>query len=286
MALVNMPGRLKCSGAAAGRASRFSRMAATRCRLPSRQASVLAAPSPTRAYSAISAGLPMTPKSRAAQFRCPIARASALRVRPGFTGSCANWQDSSSLFRAFQHCRDLDRWSGSPNAHVNLQHNQQNAEADKDSTDRAFDEYQDVPAGDQHGAAKVFLKARPEHEPKQDRCRMKAKPEQHITENADDDRLTDLEHVVVGGIDADADEEQRARIEILVRNRQQLHPDPDQRHVEQDEHDVANPKARDEAPENIRMLLDELRTGHDALDHQRAQQQRHHSIARNAKAHC
>jgi hypothetical protein len=33
------------------------------------------------------------------------------------------------------------------------------------------------------------------------------------------------------------------------------------------------------------MLADQLRAGHDALDHQGAQDQRHHRVARNAEAH-
>src|SRR5262249_50249987 len=147
---------------------------------------------------------------------------------------------------------------------------QQHAEANEYGADRTFHEHQDIAARDQHGAAEIFLKARPEHKAKQDRRRMKAEPQQHIAENADDDGFADLEHVVVGGVDSDANEKQRAGIEILVRNGQQLHPDADQRHVEQHEQDVADPEAGDQAPENIRMLLDQLRAGHDALDHQGA----------------
>src|SRR6185437_14108419 len=119
-------------------------MAATRCRLPSRQASVLAAPSPTQVCLAISAGLPMTPKSRTAQFRCPIARASALRVRPAFIGSCVNWQGFSSLVRAFQHCRDLDRCFGAAEAEVDLQSDQQHAQSDEDCADWTLHEHPNV----------------------------------------------------------------------------------------------------------------------------------------------
>lgn len=44
---------------------------------------------------------------------------------------------------------------------------------------------------------------------------MEIEQQQQIADQPDDDGLADLEHVVVGAVDADAHEEQRARIEIL-----------------------------------------------------------------------
>ena len=52
----------------------------------------------------------------------------SLSDRPGigfegqqaFTALCANWRVSSPLFRALQHCRNLDRWLCAANAHVDL----------------------------------------------------------------------------------------------------------------------------------------------------------------------
>ncbi len=114
---------------------------------------------------------------------------------------------------------------------------------------------------------------------------MEAQPQQDVAEQADAHHFADLEEVVVGGIDADADEEHRARVEELVGDRQHLHPDADQRHVEQNQHDVADPEAGNETPENVRMLRDQLRSGHDALDHQRAEEERHHGVAGDAQTH-
>src|SRR5664279_3250686 len=169
--------------------------------------------------------------------------------------------------------------------HVDLHDDQQHAHEDEERADRVLDEHQDVAARYQHGAAEILLEARPEHEAKQHRRRMEIEQQQYIADDADDDDLADLEHIVVGAVDADADEEHRARIEIFVRDRQQLHPQADHRDVEHHQDDVADPEARDQAPENIRVLADELRAGHDALYHQRAQDQRHHRVARNAEAH-
>ena len=137
---------------------------------------------------------------------------------------------------------------------VDLGRDQQHAQRDEERADRPLDEHPEIAARDQHGAAEVLLEARAEHEAEQDRRRMEAEPQQDIAEDADHERLADLEHVVVGAVDADADEEQRARIEIAVRDRQQLHPDADHRHVEEHQQDVADPEARDQAPEDIRML--------------------------------
>ena len=66
---------------------------------------------------------------------------------------------------------------------------------------------------------------------------------------------------------------------------EQLHPQPDHRHVEDDQQDVADPEARDQAPEDVGVLADQLRAGNDAVNDQRAQQQRHHGVAGNAEAH-
>ena len=66
---------------------------------------------------------------------------------------------------------------------------------------------------------------------------------------------------------------------------EQLHPQADHRHVENDQQDVADPEARDQAPEDVGVLADELRAGNDAVNDQRAQQQRHDGVAGNAEAH-
>ncbi len=100
---------------------------------------------------------------------------------------------------------------------------------------------------------------------------MEIETQQDVTDHADEQGFADLEHVVIGGIDPDADEEHRDRIEIAIGNAQELHPQPDHRHVEDDQKDVADPEARDQAPENIGVLGDQLRTGNDAVNDQRAQ---------------
>src|SRR5215831_18873350 len=122
--------------------------------------------------------------------------------------------------------------AGAAEPEIDLAPNEQHAQADEYRADRPGDEDGEIAARDQHGAAEIFLEARSEHEAEQNRRRVKSEPQQDVAEKADHEHFGDLEHVVVGGIDPDADEEQRTRIEIAVRNGQHLHPDADQRHVE------------------------------------------------------
>ena len=61
--------------------------------------------------------------------------------------------------------------------------------------------------------------------------------------------------------------------------------DTDQWHVEDDKQDVADPEAGDQAPEDVGVLADHLRSRLDALDDQRAEQEGHHRVARNAERH-
>src|SRR6185369_1346490 len=169
--------------------------------------------------------------------------------------------------------------------YVDLRADENDAEGDEHRADRVLDEDQRVAARDQHGAAEVLLEARPQYETEQDRRRVEVEQQQDVADDADDHDFADLEHVVVGAVDADADEEQRARIEVLVRNGEQLHPQPDHRHVENDQDDVADPEARHQAPEDVGVFGDELRPGHHALNHQRAEDERHNRVAGNAERH-
>src|SRR3984957_11538346 len=168
---------------------------------------------------------------------------------------------------------------------IKLRADQKEAQADKDGTDRPRHEYGKVAARDQHGAAEILLEARSKHEAEQDRRGVEAEAQQEIAEGADHYDFANLEEIVVGGVHADTDEEHRARVEEAIRDRQHLHPHADQRHVEQYEQDVADPEAGNQTPEDIGMLGNELRSGHDALDHQGAEQERHDRVARNAQTH-
>ncbi len=65
--------------------------------------------------------------------------------------------------------------------------------------------------------------------------------------------------------------------------RSRPHPDADQRQVDDDQHQIADPHRGDHAPEQFGLLGHHLRTGHDAVDGHRADHQRHHRVRRNAE---
>ena len=167
----------------------------------------------------------------------------------------------------------------------NLDADEQRARRQKGDADRAVDEDFQAAARQQQGAAQVLLEAGAEHEAQQYRRRVEAELKQDIADDAENQRLADLIEIAVRCVDAQADEENGDRVQVLVGNGQQLHPDPDHGHVEDHQKDVPDPEAGDQAPEDIRVIVDQLRAGLNALDDERAQQQCHHGIAGDAEAH-
>ena len=80
-----------------------------------------------------------------------------------------------------------------------------------------------------------------------------------------------------------AAEDHDARIQQAIRHAQQPHPDADQRQVDDQQHQVADPHRGDHAPDEFRLLLHHLRTRHDAVNGHRADHQRHHRVRRDAE---
>src|SRR6478736_9109432 len=117
----------------------------------------------------------------------PVAARSFLFGRAGL-GRAAAFEDRR---------RSADLFLLRLEAHVDLQADQEHAEADEHRADWALDEHCDVAARDQHGPPEVLLEARPEHKSEQDRSGMEAEPEEDIGEETDHRRLAHLEHVVV-----------------------------------------------------------------------------------------
>ena len=63
----------------------------------------------------------------------------------------------------------------------------------------------------------------------------------------------------------------------------QPHPDADERQIEDDQHQIADPHAGDQAPEEIRVARHHLRAGLNVVNGHGAHHQRHHGIGRNAQ---
>ena len=73
---------------------------------------------------------------------------------------------------------------------------------------------------EQQSPSQVLFELSAEDEAQKHGSGMKAEFDQHIAHGADHERLPDGEEVVVAAINAYADEQQRARIEISIGNGQ------------------------------------------------------------------
>src|SRR3546814_2610295 len=62
-----------------------------------------------------------------------------------------------------------------------------------------------------------------------------------------------------------------------VGDAQQPDPDADQRQIEDDQEDVADPHAGDQPPEDLGIACHHLRSGRDPLDHERAERSEEHT---------
>src|SRR6185437_10809106 len=221
-----------------------------------------------------------TARSRWWRFRgsCPTARWSDSSA-PCSTTKCASRPRRSPrassllhrLHRRARRGRRLQRGAApllelAAKREERLQRDDERGEHHERAADRARHEHRHVAARKEQRAPEVLLHHRAEHVAQQDRRHLEVESDEHPADEAEYQHLPDLEQAVVGAVDAQRDEEKRGREEEAIWHLEQLHPDADERHVEEHEQDVADPEARDEAPEEVRVLGDELRPGLDALD--------------------
>src|SRR5690554_6764793 len=92
-----------------------------------------------------------------------------------------------------------------------------------------------------------------------------------IADHAEDQHHHHVKDAVVDGVDADADEHDDGGIEDVIRDGEHPDPDPDQRHVQDDQQDVADPEAHHQPPEHLGTFHDHARAGRDAVHHQHGQ---------------
>ena len=83
-----------------------------------------------------------------------------------------------------------------------------------------------------------------------------------------------------GGIAVFQAEKEDEGKQNAVRNRQETNPKPDQGKIQQHQHNIPDIHAADHSPKELGMIFDEHRSGTDAMDQQRAQQEGHNGIAR------
>ena len=103
-------------------------------------------------------------------------------------------------------------------------------------------------------------------------------------DEAENGRNVNIGGAVVEAIGADQAKQNDEAGKIRVGDFQYAHPQGNQRQVEDQEHEVADVHARDHAPEQIRGILDQQGSGGEAVDHQRAEQNRRHRGGRDAQA--
>ena len=128
--------------------------------------------------------------------------------------------------------------------------------------------------------AQRHLEDRRDHEPEHQRRRIEAEFLQRIADHAEDQHDPHVDDRVVHLVDADHAEHDDQRIEIGVGDPQQVHEHADQRQVEQEQHQVADIHRRDEAPEHVGMVVDQVRPRRHAVDQERRHQHRDHRPGR------
>ena len=137
---------------------------------------------------------------------------------------------------------------------------QQRAEDQHRQRDRALQENHVVAGAHRERLAQRELEHRREHEPERDRREIVTELAQHVADPAHDEHDPDVDDAVADRIAAEDAEAQYARIQIRIRNAQQIHEEADQRQVEDQQHGVADVHARDETPEKLGLLRNQHRT--------------------------
>jgi hypothetical protein len=124
----------------------------------------------------------------------------------------------------------------------------------------------------------VIFERLTQDEPEEERRWFEAVHAQNVAECAEAGAEQQIERAMIRRIRADAREHDRGRVEKAIRNQEQSAPDADERQVDHEQHEVANPHARDEPPEERRLLRDDAGSGLNAVHDERAQEHRHHRV--------
>ena len=87
----------------------------------------------------------------------------------------------------------------------------------------------------------------------------------HEAERADGQQQEEVERVGVGRVGAEAGEEEDPGVEVRAGDPQQLRPERRERQVQHQQHGVADEEAGDQAPDQLGLVVEQLRTGLDAV---------------------
>src|SRR3990170_2623034 len=124
---------------------------------------------------------------------------------------------------------------------------------------------------------------RRQYQPQYYRRGLEVKLAKPVAERAGRRHDADIDGAAVDGVNAENAKDQDRRIEQRIGNTQHVDEDPDQRQVEDQQHQVADIHAGDEAPKKLRLLGDQERPRRDAMDHHRGDHDGGNGPGRNAQ---
>ena len=107
----------------------------------------------------------------------------------------------------------------------------------------------------------MLLEHRPEHEAEQERGGLAPEFHQDVAEQAERRDREQIEGIAVDAVDPDRAEGEDRREQYVVRDAQHPHPDADEREIEDDEQQVADPHRHDDAPEQGRLVRGDVWPG-------------------------
>ena len=132
-------------------------------------------------------------------------------------------------------------------------------------------------------AIEVVTNRLTEHEPEQQRRRLEAPSPQQVSDDPEDRGKPQIERAVIERVDSGTRQRNGRRIQEPVRHPYQSRPPSHQRQVEDEQHHVADPHARDETPEQRGFFRDHARSRLNAVHDQRAKKQRADRAGREAE---
>lgn len=150
------------------------------------------------------------------------------------------------------------------------------------SRQRPGEEAGRIATEDQHRTACTRFDQRAEYERQHHWAGVEPSLLHQVTDNAEADHQEDVEDRVVDGVDAEDRDQRGDRGQDRGPHPQDPDEQADQRDGQNQQQYVADVHRVDDAPEQIRVLVDQLRPWRDAEDQQRTEQHRHRRVGGNA----
>ncbi len=145
------------------------------------------------------------------------------------------------------------------------------------------DEDQGIPLRDDERETEVIFHHRADHDGKDQGGHLKLKLSCQVSEDSKSNHQADFDQAVIEAVNSNEAEEKNEREKDGVGNPQDLHPEPDQGKVENQEHDIAQIHAHDRSPEEVGMFGDDHGAGLNAMDHEGPQKDGNDRVDRYAQ---